>query len=135
MSCFRTLLMQTALPVGTSVYVSSTGSRAMQAMPQGALAYFNCGPESGASQPHKHVQVGASHLATAALSTTCHWQQGHMMQVVPLPLADDPAVIPSPIGILMDESWQANERKEGDIASVQQLPYQNYFSKLSSRYK
>ena len=29
----------------------------MQAVPQGALAYFNCGPESGASQPHKHIQV------------------------------------------------------------------------------
>ena len=29
----------------------------LQAVPQGALAYFNCGPESGASQPHKHIQV------------------------------------------------------------------------------
>lgn len=28
-----------------------------QAMPQGGIAYYNCGPESGASQPHKHVQV------------------------------------------------------------------------------
>ena len=31
--------------------------KVIQAMPQGGLAYFNCGPESGASQPHKHVQV------------------------------------------------------------------------------
>ncbi|EIE27830.1 hypothetical protein COCSUDRAFT_83450, partial [Coccomyxa subellipsoidea C-169] len=38
---------------------------AMQAYPNGALAYFNCGPESGASQPHKHTQI------------------------VPLPLAED----------------------------------------------
>ena len=31
--------------------------RLKQAYPSGALAYFNGGPESGASQPHKHVQV------------------------------------------------------------------------------
>ena len=30
---------------------------AMQALPTGALAFYNCGPLSGASQPHKHVQV------------------------------------------------------------------------------
>ena len=106
----------------------------MQAMPQGALAYFNCGPESGASQPHKHVQVGFSRLSKTDLRAAAHQQQRCMMQVVPLPLADDPAVIPSPIGSLMDESWQASEHKEGDIASVQQLPYQNYFSKLLTRY-
>ena len=26
-------------------------------MPLGGLAFYNCGPVSGASQPHKHVQV------------------------------------------------------------------------------
>lgn len=26
-------------------------------MPHGGLAFYNCGPVSGASQPHKHVQV------------------------------------------------------------------------------
>lgn len=26
-------------------------------MPSGGLAFYNCGPESGASQPHKHVQL------------------------------------------------------------------------------
>lgn len=26
-------------------------------MPRGGLAFYNCGPASGASQPHKHVQV------------------------------------------------------------------------------
>lgn len=31
----------------------------VRSMPSpGGLAYFNCGPVSGASQPHKHVQVG-----------------------------------------------------------------------------
>lgn len=29
-----------------------------QELPTGGVAYFNCGPESGASQPHKHIQVG-----------------------------------------------------------------------------
>ncbi|PSC73596.1 ATP adenylyltransferase [Micractinium conductrix] len=29
----------------------------MQCMPRGGLAFYNCGPASGASQPHKHVQV------------------------------------------------------------------------------
>lgn len=29
----------------------------MQAMPSGGLAYYNRGPVSGASQPHKHLQV------------------------------------------------------------------------------
>lgn len=26
-------------------------------LPHGGLAFFNCGPQSGASQPHKHLQV------------------------------------------------------------------------------
>lgn len=81
----------------------------VQAIPQGALAYFNCGPESGASQPHKHIQV------------------------VPLPLADDPAVIPSPLSQMMDRAWRDSQLCEGAVASVHDLPYQNYFSKLSSR--
>ncbi|KAL3142943.1 hypothetical protein ABBQ38_003229 [Trebouxia sp. C0009 RCD-2024] len=75
----------------------------------GGLAYFNCGPESGASQPHKHVQV------------------------VPLPLADNPAVIPSPLAQLMDHTWQEQGSQDGDVASTRQLPYQNFFSKLSPR--
>jgi ATP adenylyltransferase len=29
----------------------------MEAMPSGGLAYFNRGPVSGASQPHKHMQI------------------------------------------------------------------------------
>lgn len=41
----------------------------MQAYPDGALAYFNCGPESGASQPHKHIQVRLAQARTD--SATC----------------------------------------------------------------
>ena len=29
----------------------------LQAMPHGGIAYYNCGPQSGASQAHKHLQV------------------------------------------------------------------------------
>lgn len=29
-----------------------------QAMPRGGVAFYNCGPQSGRSQPHKHLQVG-----------------------------------------------------------------------------
>ena len=29
----------------------------MQAMPEGGICYFNCGPDLGASQPHKHLQI------------------------------------------------------------------------------
>lgn len=42
---------------------------AMEAMPDGGMAYFNSGPLSGASQPHKHVQVMP--LPLAPNSTVC----------------------------------------------------------------
>ncbi|GFR46338.1 hypothetical protein Agub_g7909 [Astrephomene gubernaculifera] len=29
----------------------------LQAMPRGGVAFYNCGPHSGRSQPHKHMQV------------------------------------------------------------------------------
>eukprot|EP00198_Chlamydomonas_reinhardtii_P008846 XP_001698183.1 predicted protein [Chlamydomonas reinhardtii] len=32
----------------------------LQAMPEGGVAFYNCGPESGRSQPHKHLQLGAA---------------------------------------------------------------------------
>ena len=109
----------------------------MQAIPQGALAYFNCGPESGASQPHKHIQVRLSHYSMLHFPAACHKASlgiaGWQMQVVPLPLADDPAIIPSPLAQMMDKVWQDSNLQEGDSGSVHQLPYQNYFSKLSHR--
>lgn len=45
----------------------------VQAMPQGALAYFNCGPVSGASQPHKHLQVIPLPLIPSAPTATPFW--------------------------------------------------------------
>jgi len=58
-------------------------------MPHGGLAYFNCGPVSGASQPHKHLQVipfslagnddqrSMGHAISAALTAESHfWIEG-----------------------------------------------------------
>lgn len=36
--------------------------------PYGGLAYFNCGPQSGASQPHKHIQVIPLPLITGPMA-------------------------------------------------------------------
>lgn len=77
----------------------------MQAFPKGALAYFNCGPESGASQPHKHIQI------------------------VPLPLADE--ALQPPFDDILDRTWQEVACKDEQPCSVHQLPYQNYFCKVS----
>lgn len=79
----------------------------MQAFPDGALAYFNCGPVSGASQPHKHVQV------------------------VPLPLADGcPEPIPTATII---ERALADYDGEEPVVPVRQLPFQAFASQVSDR--
>lgn len=36
----------------------AAAQRVLAAMPQGGLAFYNCGEHSGRSQPHKHMQVG-----------------------------------------------------------------------------
>jgi Ap4A phosphorylase N-terminal domain len=41
----------------------------LQAMPHGGIAYYNCGPESGASQPHKHLQVLQPDLSSGVMIT------------------------------------------------------------------
>jgi len=45
---------------GVSWYVCQV----LAAMPAGGVAFYNCGEHSGRSQPHKHVQVGASPTST-----------------------------------------------------------------------
>jgi hypothetical protein len=37
----------------------------------GGLAFYNCGPASGRSQPHKHLQV-VPHYAVARLANMLH---------------------------------------------------------------
>lgn len=68
-------------------------------MPDGGLAYFNCGENSGASQPHKHIQC------------------------IPLPLAYDDAGCPleSPFHRMVLQD--AADAKEGEVFSVHGLPF------------
>lgn len=44
----------------------------VQSMPEGGMAFYNCGPESGASQPHKHVQVVPLPLGGPAPAGSTH---------------------------------------------------------------
>lgn len=70
-----------------------------------------------------------AHIRVVVVTTCLHFSCV-TTQVVPLPLADDPAVIPAPLTQLMDQTWQNQGYTDGNIASVPQLPYQNYFSKV-----
>jgi ATP adenylyltransferase/5',5'''-P-1,P-4-tetraphosphate phosphorylase II len=84
----------------------------MQAYPHGALAYYNRGPLSGASQPHKHIQL------------------------VPLPLdVCSPAAIPT-AAIIETALEKANQgRVEGStgaaVVEVRELPFQAFASRIS----
>ena len=51
------------------------------------------------------------------------------MQIVPLPLADE--ALQPPFDDIMDRTWQEAACKDEQPCSVQQLPYQNYFCRLS----
>ena len=91
-----------------------------------------------ASQTHSGTSAANASPAClqaslAMVYSNIHSSRTRYMQVVPLPLADDPAVIPSPLTQMMDRALRDSQLHEGAIASVHDLPYQNYFSKLSSR--
>ena len=78
--------------------------QAAQAYPHGALAYYNCGPLSGASQPHKHVQV------------------------VPLPLhSDSPRAVPMSAAI---EPALDGSQGSGAVVAVTSLPFQAYACRI-----
>ena len=82
---------------------------ALQAFPQGALAYFNCGKEAGASQPHKHTQI------------------------VPLPLAEGSPCKGTPLeGILRDAQARAGAL-DMQAFPVRSLPYESHSAALSER--
>lgn len=74
----------------------------LHAMQPGGLAFFNAGPLSGASQPHKHVQV------------------------VPLPLADGPDAA-APIGATV----RAACGNSTEVVALRTLPCQAYACMLS----
>lgn len=46
----------------------------LQAMPEGGICYFNCGPHSGASQPHKHLQIVPLPLSPGCDAATPFYQ-------------------------------------------------------------
>ena len=76
----------------------------MQAFPSGALAFYNSGEASGASQPHKHVQV------------------------VPLPLGDSEAESQRlPFGPVIRQAWRESGGAFPDRpVPIKGLPFQNW---------
>ena len=83
-----------------------------QAFPHGALTYFNCGPDSGASQPHKHTQV------------------------VPLPLAGDCSDEQQqqvPFQRVIEAAAREEGCAEGAAVALRSLPFQSYAALLPQR--
>lgn len=85
-------------------------SAALQAFPNGALAYFNCGEEAGASQPHKHTQI------------------------VPLPLGEGSSSTGTPFESVLREAHSQSGAQEMQSFPVCSLPYESYAAVLSARY-
>jgi ATP adenylyltransferase len=80
-------------------------------MPNGGLAFYNCGPLSGRSQPHKHVQV------------------------VPLPLHESQHNAP-PIQVAIDAAQRSSQRPtaaEGSplpICELRSMPFAAFYVNL-----
>jgi ATP adenylyltransferase len=75
-------------------------------MPEGGLAFYNCGEHSGRSQPHKHLQV------------------------VPLPFADGQPAVP-PVQVALELDWGAAAALE--VVELRSLPFRAYAAKLPDR--
>lgn len=80
----------------------------LQAFPSGALAFYNSGPASGASQPHKHVQV------------------------VPLPLGEDSSNR-LPFAAVIQEAYQAAHAAPLAAFPLGDLPFQCWAAVLPDR--
>lgn len=77
-------------------------------MPSGGVAFYNCGPESGRSQPHKH------------------------MQVVPLPFMEGQKAEAPVHGLVLHAAAEA-AASGSEVFPVLGLPYQCYAALLPSR--
>ncbi|GLI69421.1 hypothetical protein VaNZ11_014030, partial [Volvox africanus] len=77
----------------------------VRAMPSGGVAFYNCGPNSGRSQPHKHLQV------------------------VPLPFADGQLPL-APVHHLVEEAAAAAAAVPLQPLHLRQLPYRCYVALL-----
>jgi len=88
----------------------------MHAMPRGGLSYFNRGPVSGASQPHKHIQI------------------------VPLPLNsslvnsdnDDVLVQDPPFWPAIAEATAGKPTGIDGVTSVSSFPFVNFVARIDS---
>lgn len=90
----------------TAMRACARWTRRLQAYPSGALAYYNCGPTSGASQPHKHVQV------------------------VPLPLHGDvPDAVP--MSAIVEPALDASTDAEA-VVEVRTLPFRAYACRITA---
>jgi ATP adenylyltransferase len=119
----------------------------LRSMPEGGLAFFNCGNHSGRSQPHKHVQVRVAlcthtdflkrgqqlmaMMPTRILSShklVMVWRFIMLMQIVPLPLLDgQPAAPPTAAVILGD----AAGKPDFEVSETRSFPFRGYCCKLS----
>ncbi|KAG1663388.1 hypothetical protein FOA52_007125, partial [Chlamydomonas sp. UWO 241] len=86
-------------------------SALLGAMPFGGIAFYNCGPESGRSQPHKH------------------------MQVVPLPLHEGAVganVLRPPLLALALAAVDAASGSAGSAVPVRIMPYACYAARIDA---
>ena len=79
----------------------------VQAFPEGGLAYFNHGPASGMSLPHKHLQI------------------------VPLPLGSQDSGSGLPTGHILEAA--VGEAPAGEVVEVRQLPFRSYACRIDHR--
>ena len=109
-------------------------------MPSGGVAFYNCGPHSGRSQPHKHLQVGQVH--TSIVCVRCderevdaeplrvHAVFSHL-QIVPLPFhTEGPTRMP--LEGLVDQAVQAAHAGQYEAVEVRTVPYRCFAARLSS---
>ena len=79
----------------------------LQAFPEGGLVYFNHGPASGMSLPHKHLQI------------------------VPLPLGAQDSESALPTGPILEAA--VGSKPLGSVVAVRQFPYKSYACRIDDR--
>ena len=84
-----------------------------QAFPRGALAYFNCGRDSGASQPHKHTQIVPLPLAGGG-------SDGQQLREEEVP----------PFQRVVEAAAQEEGCEDGAAVALESLPFQSYAALL-----
>ena len=116
----------------------------LQAMPEGGICYFNCGPHSGASQPHKHLQIVPLPLSPGHSAAT------PFFQILERACSAAASITESSGGPDGNDSIERNESSQRDtngfdgtsgqdvssrpcispVVEVRQLPFRSYAAKL-----